>query len=318
MAFNPWATASNTILETLAQRDVQARQEQERQRQLQLDEQRRAQQEAAIALEGTRLAQAAARDEQEQANLLAQREDRARAINAERQTAEAASSDLAGLTEMYQLAQTPEDKLRLEQQILNRGGDVAKPAVVKRPGNLAEALMAGDTDAVNAYQQAARFQAGLNDKPSGASRQVTPAQLLMAKRQAQAQAQVEARGNQIDPTDIPARAAEIEYEYLTALGVEAPAPQPIAEARAQRALSGPETPFTRPADRGGLPAGRAASGDIALSGGAPSAPAAPAQVSIPSLVRSPEDEAAIAVLREAGREVTPETIAIVKQRMAGR
>src|SRR5690606_13290627 len=136
-----------------------------------------------------------------------------------------------------------------------------------RPRNLAEALMLGDEEAVDAFKRAAQFEQGLR---GGGSRntEMTPAQVLSVHRQASQQAQMELREGLISVEDVPTRLAEIKYELLAELGAETgPPPPSLAEIRAQRRVRGRDIRLPGPGT--GAPP--------AAPQGAPPMPAAPPQ-----------------------------------------
>src|SRR5690606_33600137 len=235
---NPWVAASSSILDTLAQRDVAQRLEAERQAEAArlAEEMELRRRQIASAEENTRSLITAREAEQR----LREEEAARRRAEAERQRQmEAATQqDLAGLIEMYYTAQDPKDRARIATQIQMRGGRVVEPEAPARPRNLAEALMLGDEDAVNAFKRAAQFEQGLR---GGGSRntELTPAQVMSITRQAAQQAQFEVREGILPPEDVQARAAELRYEMLADLGVETGAPPPsLAEIRAQRRVRG--------------------------------------------------------------------------------
>src|SRR5690606_12791421 len=134
-----------------------------------------------------------------------------------------------------------------------------------RPRNLAEALMLGDEEAVDAFKRAAQFEQGLR---GGGSRntEMTPAQVLSVHRQASQQAQMELREGLISVEDVPTRLDEIKYELLAELGAETgPPPPSLAEIRAQRRVRGRDIRLPGPGT--GAPP--------AAPQGAPPMPAAP-------------------------------------------
>src|SRR5690606_2453901 len=221
---NPWVAASSSILDTLAQRDVAQRLEAERQAEAarQAEEMELRRRQIASAVESTRSLITAREAEQR----LREEEAARRTAEAERQRQmEAATQqDLAGLIEMYYMAQDPKDRAKIATQIQMRGGRVVEPEAPARPRNLAEALMLGDEEAVNAFKRAAQFEQGLR----GGSRntELTPAQVMSITRQAAQQAQFEVREGILPPEDVQARAAELRYEMLAELGAETGAPPP--------------------------------------------------------------------------------------------
>ena len=264
---NPWVAASTSILDTLAQRDVAQRLEAERQAEAarQAEEMELRRRQIASAEENTRSLITAREAEQR----LREEEAARRRAEAERQRQmEAATQqDLAGLIEMYYVAQDPKDRAKIATQIQMRGGRVVEPEAPARPRNLAEALMMGDEEAVNAFKRAAQFEQGLR---AGGSRstELTPAQVLSVHRQASQQAQMELREGLISVEDVPTRLDEIKYELLAELGAETgPPPPSLAEIRAQRRVRGRDIRLPGPGT--GAPP--------AVPQGAPPMPAAPPQ-----------------------------------------
>lgn len=264
---NPWVAASRSILDTLAQRDVAQRLEAERQAEAarQAEEMELRRRQIASAEENTRSLIAAREAEQR----LRDEEAARRRAEAERQRQmEAANQqDVAGLIEMYYTAQDPKDRAKIATQIQMRGGRVVEPEAPVRPRNLAEALMLGDEEAVNAFKRAAQFEQGLR---GGGARntELSPSQVMSITRQAMQQAQFEVREGMLPPEDVQARAAELRYEMLADLGVEGTPPPSLTETRAQRALAGPPTP-AQPGPTGTRQ-------DIRLGAEAPPVPAPPA------------------------------------------
>lgn len=165
---NPWVAASTSILDTLAQRDAAQRLEAERQAEAArlAEEMELRRRQIASAEENTRSLIAAREAEQRW------REEEAARRRAEaerqRQMEAATQQDLAGLIEMYYVAQDPKDRAKIATQIQMRGGRVVEPEAPARPRNLAEALMMGDEEAVNAFKRAAQFEQGLRSAGRGA------------------------------------------------------------------------------------------------------------------------------------------------------
>lgn len=263
---NPWVAASTSILDTLAQRDAAQRLEAERQAEAArlAEEMELRRRQIASAEENTRSLIAAREAEQRW------REEEAARRRAEaerqRQMEAATQQDLAGLIEMYYVAQDPKDRAKIATQIQMRGGRVVEPEAPARPRNLAEALMLGDEEAVNAFKRAAQFEQELRGGGGSRSTELTPAQVLSVNRQASQQAQMELREGLISVEDVPTRLAEIKYELLAELGAETgPPPPSLAEIRAQRRVRGRDIRLPGPGT--GAPP--------AAPQGAPPMPAAP-------------------------------------------
>lgn len=306
---NPWVAASRSILDTLAQRDVAQRLEAERQAEAarQAEEMELRRRQIASAEENTR-------------SLIADREadQRLRAEEAARRKAEAErqrqieaanQQDVAGLIEMYYTAQDPKDRAKIATQIQMRGGRVVEPEAPVRPRNLAEALMLGDTAAVDAFKRAAQFEQGLRGGGGAAGPQDDP-ELPESFR-----TYLDTLPTKVDPeTGQPYtfdRAID-EVRRVFARSAQAGTIGTINQAKAVAYLRNifPEREVVTGQDPMGEPVTQRLRPGTGWQAGAPpqATPTGPAgQVS---------DEQAIARLRAMNKVITPETIALAKQLIA--
>lgn len=315
MPVNPFSAGTNALLQHLAEREMlrkQAEMEQYRRAQDLKDEQYR---QAGLDLDRRNIEEYnAARREALDAQT--------RREQAQRHSAEAAAADLAGLTAMYYEAKNPEDQRKLEQQIVNRGGQVVKPAD-KRPERLSleqlysEAVQAGDQAKARVILKAIREEAGAKrapeKPPTPETEKIDPEMVPdVAAYIDSLRSKVDDQGN---PYDLARAREDLDRQFQKwheqrRQGLRGDRPSmPKLLARLEKVF--PAVVTTEPGLMG------EEKKVTTYPGAAPRRPGGAGAASAPGAQAPVSDAQALEVLKQLGLEPTPENLQAAKDELAG-